>query len=94
MLYRLHLGEVVATQPTIGSNVEEVVHNNVHLQVWDLGGQQQLRSTWNTYFANAHAVIMVVDSADRKRIHVVKEELWKCLQSEVGDRCIFVKESL
>jgi hypothetical protein len=24
------MGEVVETQPTIGSNVEEVVHNNVH----------------------------------------------------------------
>ncbi len=28
-----HMGEVVETQPTIGSNVEEVVHNNVHFNV-------------------------------------------------------------
>ena len=28
-LYKLHLGEVVQTQPTIGSNVEAVVHENV-----------------------------------------------------------------
>jgi hypothetical protein len=27
-----HMGEVVETQPTIGSNVEEVVHKNVHFR--------------------------------------------------------------
>lgn len=38
ILYKLSLGEVIVTQPTIGSNVEEVQHKNVKLQVWDLGG--------------------------------------------------------
>ena len=32
-LYKLHLGEVVMTQPTIGSNVEEVKYKNVHFEV-------------------------------------------------------------
>jgi ADP-ribosylation factor-like protein 5B len=31
ILYKLALGEVVVTQPTIGSNVEEVQHKNVKL---------------------------------------------------------------
>lgn len=48
--YSSHLGKVVITQPTIGSNVEEVVHKNLKLQVWDLGGQETLRSCWQTYF--------------------------------------------
>jgi GTPase SAR1 family protein len=34
------------TQPTIGSNVENVTHNNIHFEVWDLGGQQTLRNAW------------------------------------------------
>jgi small GTP-binding protein len=38
ILYKLSLGEVIVTQPTIGSNVEEVSHKNIKLQVWDLGG--------------------------------------------------------
>ena len=33
LLYRLHLGQVVQTQPTIGSNVEEIEHKNIKLQV-------------------------------------------------------------
>ena len=36
---KLHLGDVVVTQPTIGSNVEHITHKNVHFEAWDLGGQ-------------------------------------------------------
>ena len=38
ILYKLSLDEVVVTEPTVGSNVEEVQHKNLKLQVWDLGG--------------------------------------------------------
>ena len=31
ILYKLSLGEVIVTQPTIGSNVEQVSHQNVKL---------------------------------------------------------------
>lgn len=31
ILYKLALNEVIVTQPTIGSNVEEVQHKNVKL---------------------------------------------------------------
>lgn len=34
-LYKLHLGEVVNTSPTIGSNVEEVVYKNIRFEVSD-----------------------------------------------------------
>lgn len=33
ILYKMHLGDVVETQPTIGSNVEEVRHRNIKFQV-------------------------------------------------------------
>ncbi|QHO35026.1 ADP-ribosylation factor-like protein [Arachis hypogaea] len=32
-LYKLHLGEVVTTNPTVGSNVEEVVYKNIRFEV-------------------------------------------------------------
>ncbi|KAG8367692.1 hypothetical protein BUALT_Bualt16G0099500 [Buddleja alternifolia] len=37
ILYRLQMGEVVSTIPTIGFNVETVQYNNIKFQVWDLG---------------------------------------------------------
>lgn len=47
------MNEVVHTSPTIGSNVEEVIWKNIHFLMWDIGGQETLRSAWNTYYSNA-----------------------------------------
>lgn len=43
ILYRLQVGEVVTTIPTIGFNVEQVIYKNIKFQVWDLGGQTSIR---------------------------------------------------
>eukprot|EP00457_Paulinella_chromatophora_P014110 gb/GEZN01014490.1/.p1 GENE.gb/GEZN01014490.1/~~gb/GEZN01014490.1/.p1 ORF type:complete len:249 (+),score=51.44 gb/GEZN01014490.1/:143-889(+) len=81
-LYSLHLGELIETQPTIGSNVETVVHKNIQFQVWDLGGQASLRKGWETYYAGTNAVVLVVDSSDTQRIGLVRDELAKLLRHE------------
>lgn len=124
------MNEVVHTSPTIGSNVEEIVVNNTHFLMWDIGGQESLRSSWNTYYTNTEViegirwvasllqsfkvsqkewiemineewmsltdcslflsisldqfVIVVVDSTDRERISVTKEELYRMLAHEVS----------
>jgi len=75
ILFHLHLGEVIPTQPTIGSNVEEVKHKNIQFQVWDLGGQESLRQAWETYYLATAAIIIVVDSNDRARLPVLHQEL-------------------
>ncbi|KIH58696.1 ADP-ribosylation factor family protein [Ancylostoma duodenale] len=67
ILYRLQVGEVVTTIPTIGFNVEQVEYKNLKFQVWDLGGQTSIRPYWRCYYANTDAIIYVVDSADRDR---------------------------
>lgn len=51
ILYRMSLGQLVSTQPTIGSNVEEISHNNIKFQAWDLGGQESMRSVWDAYYS-------------------------------------------
>jgi len=81
-LYKLLLNEVVATAPTIGSNVEEIVYKNIKFVMWDIGGQEAVRASWNTYYVNTHAVILVVDSTDRGHLSTVKEELAKMLCHE------------
>ena len=37
ILYRLKLGEVVTTIPTVGFNVEMVEYKNINFTVWDVG---------------------------------------------------------
>eukprot|EP00218_Dolichomastix_sp_CCMP3274_P006647 CAMPEP_0170142550 /NCGR_PEP_ID=MMETSP0033_2-20121228/7701_1 /TAXON_ID=195969 /ORGANISM="Dolichomastix tenuilepis, Strain CCMP3274" /LENGTH=208 /DNA_ID=CAMNT_0010378887 /DNA_START=77 /DNA_END=703 /DNA_ORIENTATION=+ len=75
MLYQLHLGEVVQTSPTIGSNVEEVTYGNVKFEVWDLGGGASMRGQWEIYYRGTDAVILMVDSTDRGRLSAVVREL-------------------
>ena len=60
ILYQFLMNEVVHTSPTIGSNVEEVVWNNLHFIMWDLGGQESLRTAWNTYYSNTEFIILVM----------------------------------
>eukprot|EP00093_Oithona_nana_P007866 07866.XXX_239680_241336_1 [CDS] Oithona nana genome sequencing. len=82
LLYRLQVGEVVTTIPTIGFNVEQVTYKNLKFQVWDLGGQTSIRPYWRCYYSNTDAVIYVVDSADRDRIGISKQELVSMLEEE------------
>jgi len=79
ILYKLKLGEVVTTLPTIGFNVETVEYKNISFTVWDVGGQTKLRSLWHHYFENSDAVIFVVDSSDKERLVEAREELDRIL---------------
>uniref|UniRef100_A0A8C5RQ41 ARF like GTPase 5B n=1 Tax=Laticauda laticaudata TaxID=8630 RepID=A0A8C5RQ41_LATLA len=83
ILYQFLMNEVVHTSPTIGSNVEEIVVKNTHFLMWDIGGQESLRSSWNMYYSNTEFIILVVDSIDRERLSVTKEELYHMLAHEV-----------
>lgn len=38
ILYKLKLGEVVSSVPTIGFNVENVEYKNIKFTMWDIGG--------------------------------------------------------
>ncbi|XP_060111307.1 putative ADP-ribosylation factor-like protein 5C [Heteronotia binoei] len=82
ILYQFLMNEVVHTSPTIGSNVEEIVVRKTHFLMWDIGGQESLRSTWNTYYSNTEFIILVIDSTDRERLTLTKEELYKMLAHE------------
>jgi small GTP-binding protein len=82
VLYKLKLGELVTTIPTIGFNVETVQYKNIHFTVWDVGGQDKIRPLWRHYYQNTHGVIFVVDSNDRERISEASEELQKMLRED------------
>jgi len=91
ILYKLKLGEVVTTIPTIGFNVETVEYKNINFTVWDVGGQDKIRPLWRHYYQNTQGLIFVVDSNDRDRINEAKEELNKMLQEdEMRDAILLV----
>merc|ERR1712046_500569 len=82
ILYKLKLGEVVTTIPTIGFNVEIVEYKNIKFNVWDVGGQDKIRKLWRYYYQNTQGLIFVIDSNDRERIEDAREELMKILHED------------
>lgn len=91
ILYKLKLGEIVTTIPTIGFNVETVDYKNVCFTVWDVGGQDKIRPLWRHYFQNTQGVIFVVDSNDRERISEARDELHRMLsEEELRDAAVLV----
>ncbi|KAF8947982.1 hypothetical protein CPC16_003581 [Podila verticillata] len=91
ILYKLRLGEVVTTLPTIGFNVETVEYKNISFTVWDVGGQNRIRPLWKHYFQNTQGIIYVVDSNDRDRVDEAREELMRMLQEdELRDASLLV----
>jgi len=83
VLNMLNLGEVVATMPTIGFNVETVSYKNLAMTIWDVGGQQRIRALWRHYYQGSDAVIFVVDSADPERLEEAGEELQRVLSDDL-----------
>ena len=91
ILYKLKLGEIVTTIPTIGFNVETVDYKNISFTVWDVGGQDKIRPLWRHYFQNTQGVIFVVDSNDRDRAGEAREELSRMLnEDELRDAVLLI----
>ncbi|CAF0859561.1 unnamed protein product [Adineta ricciae] len=82
ILYKLKLGEIVTTIPTIGFNVETVEYKNISFTVWDVGGQDKIRPLWRHYFQNTQGLIFVVDSNDRERVGEARDELQRMLAED------------
>jgi len=82
ILYKLKLGEIVTTIPTIGFNVETVEYKNISFTVWDVGGQDKIRPLWRHYYQNTQGVIFVVDSNDRDRVGEARDELHRMLNED------------
>ncbi|XP_076951325.1 ADP-ribosylation factor-like [Bidens hawaiensis] len=91
ILYKLKLGDFVATVPPIGFNVEALEYKNIRFTVWDLGGQESIRAMWRYYYRNTHALIFVVDSNNRQRIYQARNELHRLLnEDELSDSIILI----
>ncbi|KAL6856255.1 hypothetical protein ACP4OV_019057 [Aristida adscensionis] len=68
--------------PTVGLNIGRIEDANVKLVFWDLGGQPGLRTIWEKYYEEAHAIIYVIDSAAASSFEDAKSALEKVLRHE------------
>lgn len=75
ILYWMKVGEHLPTIPTIGFNVETVKFKNINFTLWDVGGREKMRVLIRHYYSNTKALVYIVDSCDRERISLTKDEL-------------------
>ena len=61
--------------PTVGFQVEEFTKGSINFTVYDMSGQGRYRNLWETYYADVEAIIFVLDSTDKVRMCVAKDEL-------------------
>lgn len=83
LLYKLKLAEDTVTLPTVGFNVEMIeVGKSLSLTVWDVGGQEKMRSVWGCYCERTDGLVYVVDSADKQRLQDSRREFERILKNE------------
>ncbi|KAM8976764.1 ADP-ribosylation factor-like protein 11 [Pelodytes ibericus] len=83
ILYKLKMNQTVETFPTVGFNVESLeMAKNVSVTIWDVGGQDKLRSNWKEYLEDTDTLIFVVDSSDHSRLPDATAELLSVLNNE------------
>mmetsp|Transcript_14072 Transcript_14072/g.23346 ORF Transcript_14072/g.23346 Transcript_14072/m.23346 type:complete len:187 (+) Transcript_14072:36-596(+) len=61
--------------PTVGFSVEEFAKNNLTFTVFDMSGQGRYRNLWEHYYKEVGGIIFCIDSTDRIRMCVAKDEL-------------------
>ena len=82
ILYKLKLGEVMTTIPTIGFNVETIEYAGTEFTMWDVGGPDKIRPLWRHYYQNTQGLIFVVDSNDKDRVGEAHDELHRMLSED------------
>lgn len=57
--------------------------NGTFLRLWDVGGQENLRTLWESYYQDAHALVFLIDSSDRERLEECKNTFGKYNRSDI-----------
>jgi ADP-ribosylation factor-like protein 2 len=78
-----YCGEDINTiSPTLGFNIKTLEFKNYRLNVWDVGGQQTIRSYWRNYFEQTDGLVWVIDATDSRRVLDSAKELHALLKEE------------
>ena len=79
----LQFDKVVNMVPTIGVSLEEFTRGKTNFAVFDMSGHGQVRDLWKHYFNDVHGIVVVIDTSDKDRISILKDELDEMLKSPI-----------
>ena len=75
--------------PTIGFSVEKFVTKSLQFTTFDMSGQGRYRNLWEHYYRECDGIIFVIDSSDKLRMSVAKDELTMLLEhSDIASKRI------
>ncbi|KAM0687829.1 ADP-ribosylation factor 4 [Conglomerata obtusa] len=80
ILYSMKHHNFVETIPTIGFNVESFTVGKATFNVWDIGGQDEIRVLWLNYIEMSSGIIFVVDITDTERYEKAGMELKRIMK--------------
>lgn len=72
---------------TVGYQVEEFEKGKVNFKVFDMGGAKKFRSLWELYYKDVQGIIFVIDSADKIRHVLVRDEIQILLENPDARKC-------
>jgi len=52
--------EITSIEPTKGFNVKTLIQENFKLNMWDLGGQKEIRQYWTYYFEQVQGIVKII----------------------------------
>jgi ADP-ribosylation factor-like protein 6 len=73
--------------PTVGFTVEKFSKSKLSFTAFDMSGQGKYRDLWEHYFLDTDSIVFVIDSSDKMRISVCKDELDTLLKHR-GKYCL------
>mmetsp|Transcript_29310 Transcript_29310/g.40509 ORF Transcript_29310/g.40509 Transcript_29310/m.40509 type:complete len:187 (+) Transcript_29310:298-858(+) len=65
----------IETTPTVGFNVDTFQKGALCFTVFDMSGAGRYRNLWEQYYKECNAIIYVIDTSDKLRMCVAKDEL-------------------
>ncbi|MFX0061764.1 MAG: ADP-ribosylation factor family protein [Candidatus Hermodarchaeota archaeon] len=78
VLNYLIAGQKTETVPTTGINYEKIaLKNRLTFDIYDLPGQEALRSLWDKYILTSNLLVFVLDAADHERLEEAKNLFWE-----------------
>jgi len=89
IINRLKPGEAQSSNivPTVGFTVEKFQYRSLQLIAFDMSGQGRYRNMWEHYYRDCNGIIFVIDSSDKLRLAVAREELDQLLaHPEIRER--------
>ncbi|KAJ8385415.1 hypothetical protein AAFF_G00189410 [Aldrovandia affinis] len=69
-------------RPTRGFNFMSLNTPACQLDFLEIGGGEDLRIYWTEYLKKTHVLVYVVDSSDRRRLPLAKDELHRLLRAD------------